>query len=120
MTVEVAGGRLPKSTPFRFEVIGESGSLLLEGGAPRGFQSSRLRLLLNGEEQPTAEGEADGMIDTAGNVAGVYARLRDDINHNSSAAPGFDHAVRLTRLIDDMLESSRTGIRKPARDWPRG
>ena len=119
LTVEVAGGRPPEATPFRFEVIGERGSLVLEGGAPRGFQSGRLRLLLNGEEQAVAEDESAGMIDTAANVAGVYASLRDDINNGSSTALGFDHAVRLTRLIDDMLESSRTGQRKPATDWPK-
>lgn len=119
LSVEVAGGRPSADTPFRFEVIGGRGSLVLEGGAPRGFQSGRLRLLVNGEEQPVDEGEAAGMLDTAANVAGVYARLRDDINNQSSTAPGFAHAVRLTRLIDDMLESSRTGQRKPAADWPR-
>jgi predicted dehydrogenase len=119
LTVEVAGGRPPEDTPFRFEVIGERGSLVLHGGAPRGFQSGRLRLLLNGEEQKVDEGEVAGMIDTAANVAGVYARLREDINKQSSTAPGFDHAVRLTRLIDDVLESSRTGVRRQATDWPR-
>lgn len=96
LAVGVAGGRPPKDEPFRFKVIGERGSLVWEGHAPRGFQSSRLRLLLNGEEQPNNEGEATRMIDTATNVAGVYARLRDD-----------------------MLESSRTGQRKSATDWLR-
>ena len=60
-----------------------------------------------------------GAANTAANVAGVYARLRDDIKNDSSIAPGFDHAVRLTRLVDDMLEASRSGQRKPAADWPR-
>lgn len=119
LSLETAGGRPPKATPTLFEVTGEAGVLVLEGGAPRGFQSGRLRLLLNGEEQPVEEGELAGMIDTAANVAGVYARLRDDINGNSSTAPGFDHAVRLTRLLDDLLDSSRTGIRRSATDWPQ-
>ena len=47
LMVQVAGGRPPEDTPFRFEVIGERGSLVLDGDAPRGFQSGRLRLLLN-------------------------------------------------------------------------
>jgi len=55
-------------------------------------------IAVDGEEQKVDEGELAGMIDTTANVAGVYARLRDDINERSSTAPGFDHAVLLTRL----------------------
>lgn len=119
LSLETAGGRPLEATPYLFEVTGETGVLVLEGGALRGFQSGRLRLLLNGEEQSIEERELAGMIDTAANVAGVYAMLRDDINDKSSTAPGFDHAVRLTRLLDDLLDSSRTGTRKPAADWPQ-
>ena len=118
LAVEVAGGRPPEATPFRFEVIGERGALALDGGAPRGFQSGRLRLLLNGEEQRVDEGEITGMPDTAANVAGTYAALRDDIANGTSTAPDFDHAVRLTRLIADMMASSHTGTRTLAADWP--
>ena len=39
LSVEVAGGRPPDATPFRFEVTGETGTLVLEGGAPRGFHA---------------------------------------------------------------------------------
>lgn len=101
LSVEVAGGR-PPDTPFRFEVTGETGTLVLEGGAPRGFQSGRLQLSVNGEPQSIAEGEAASMPDTAANVAGVYAALRDDILQGTSTAPDFDHAVRLAALIEDL------------------
>lgn len=119
LSAEVAGGRPPEATPFRLEVTGETGEIVLEGGAVRGFQSGRLRLLLNGEAQQVDEGEVTDMPDEAANVAGVYAELRDDIAHGTATAPGFDHAVRLTRLIDDLLASSQTGTRKPAAGWPR-
>jgi len=119
LSAEVAGGRPPEATPFRLEVTGETGEIVLESGAVRGFQSGRLRLLLNGKAQQVDEGEVTDMPDEAANVAGVYAELRDDIAHGTSTAPGFDHAVRLTRLIDDLLASSQTGTRKPAADWPR-
>lgn len=119
LSIEIDGGRPPDATPYRFEVTGETGVLLLEGGAPRGFQSSGLRLLLNGKEQAVDEGELAGLIETASNVAGVYAMLRDDINDKTSNAPDFDHAVRLTRLVDDLLISSRTGTRASATDWPQ-
>ncbi len=41
----------------------------MEGGAPRGFQSGRLRLLLDGVAVPVGEGEATPMPDEAANVA---------------------------------------------------
>ncbi len=117
LSAEIAGGR-PPETPFRLEVVGEKGVLALEGGAPRGFQSGRLRLLVNGEAQRVDEGEVGPMPDTAVNVAAIYAALRDDIASGSPTVTGFGHAVRLARMIEDAAESSRTGIRKQAGDWP--
>jgi predicted dehydrogenase len=119
LAVEVAGGRPPEAVTFRFEVTGEKGDLTLEGGALRGFQSGRLRLLLNGKAEPVDEAETRGLPETAINVAAMYAALRDDILTGSSTAPDFRHAVRLTRLIDDVLRSARTGTRAPADDWPK-
>ncbi len=116
--IEVAGGRPANAVPFRFEVIGEAGSLGLDGGAVRGFQSGRLTLRRNGEVQRLEEGELAGLPEAAANVAGLYAALRDDIRHGSFTVPDFDHAVRLTRLVDDLLTSSATGTRTAARDWP--
>ncbi len=119
LSVEVAGGR-PPETPFRLEVVGEAGVLALDGGAARGFQSGRLRLSLDGEPRHVDEGEAGPMPDTAANVAGVYAALRDDISSGASTVPDFHHAVRLARLVDDVLLSARTGTRALAADWPEG
>ncbi len=118
LSVEVAGGRSPEATPFLFEVTGDKGILTLEGGAARGFQSGRLRLLLNGAEQKVDEGEVAAMPDTAANVAGTYAALRNDILNGTATAPGFDHAVRLTRLISDLMASSRSGTRALSAGWP--
>lgn len=117
LSAEVAGGR-PAETPFWMEVIGETGTLRLEGGAPRGFQSGRLTLSLNGVAEPVDEGELSSMPDAAANVAGVYAALRDDIAKGTSTVAGFGHAVKLTRLVTDLLASSRTGNRSKADDWP--
>ena len=114
---EIMGGR-PKETPFELVVMGDKGDLSLTGGAPRGFQSGRLTLTLNGEAQGVDEGELAGFPDEALNVAGVYARLRDDIVHDTRTSPDFDHAVRLTRLIEDLLASSADGQRRNADDWP--
>ena len=119
LSVEVAGGRPPGATRFRVEVVGDKGVLALDGGELRGFQSGRLRLSLNGEPQAVDEGETGPpMPDTAANVAGVYAALRDDIAHGTSTVTGFDHAMRLTRLVDAVTASGQTGVRQPANDWP--
>ncbi len=119
LSVEVAGGCPPEATPFYLEVTGEDGKLLLEGGAPRGFQSGRLRLLLKGEPQTVDEGEMAAMPDAAANVAGVYAALRDDVLHGTTTVLGFDHALRLARLIEDVCTSGQTGARRLAADWPK-
>ncbi len=118
LSVEVVGGRPADAVPFRFEVTGETGTLLLDGGAPRGFQTGRLVLRLDGEVLPVEQGELSDLPDAALNVAAVYAALRDDIHRGSFTVPDFGHAVRLARLIDDLLASSATGNRKRARDWP--
>ncbi len=117
LSVEVAGGR-PAETPFRLEVTGEAGVLRLDGGAARGFQSGRLRLSLDGVPQPVDEGALAAMPDAAANVAGVYAALRDDIAQGTFTVAGFGHAARLTRLVTDLLSSSRTGSRIKGVDWP--
>jgi predicted dehydrogenase len=117
LSVEVAGGRAPR-TPFRFEIIGETGVLTLEGGAPRGFQSGRLRLLVNGQLQTVDEGELSSLSDAALNVAATYANLRDDIARGTSIATNFSHAVRLAQFMDDAISSSKTGVRKKLGDWP--
>lgn len=116
LSVEVAGGRPPEATRFRLEVVGEEGVLALDGGAARGFQSGRLHLSLNGEPQLVDDAEIGVMPDTAANVAGLYAALRDDIALGTSTVPDFTHAVRLTRLLDDVLSSAQTGTRKSVTD----
>lgn len=116
--IEVAGGRPMGHTPFQFQITGERGQLLLEGGAARGFQSGIFRLLLDGKQQKVDAGELKGLSETAFNVAGVYAALRDDILSGSRTVPDLQHAVRLTRLMNDILASSKEGTRRQANDWP--
>ena len=119
LNVEVSGGR-PPETPFVLVAVGTSGVLRIDGGAMRGFQSGRLRLSLNGAPQPVDEGELASLPDAAANVAGLYAALRDAIRGGTFNAAGFDHAARLTRLVEDVLESSKTGRRVNAAAWPEG
>ena len=117
ISIEVAGGRPPDATPFRLELTGEQGDLVLSGGAARGFQSGRLQLSLNGKPQQI-EGEMASLPETAANVAGMYAALRDDIISGTATAPGVMHAVRLARLVNDLMSAARTGTRISSADWP--
>lgn len=116
--VEVVGGAPVDDTPFRMEVTGEAGTLALVGGAPRGFQSGVLQLLRDGRPLPVDVTALNGLPDTAANVAAVYRALRSDILQDTRHAPDFDHAVRLTRMIDDVLASSSEGRRICADGWP--
>ena len=118
LSLEVAGGRQPKAVTLRLEVDGEDGSLSLDGGAVRGFQSGRLTVSLRGEPESVDEGEVSAMSAQAANVAGMYVALRNDIFSGTWTAPDFQHAVRLTKLLDDVTASSQSGSRKPALDWP--
>ena len=118
LSIETAGGRRPEDVIFRLSVVGERGSLTLEGGALRGFQSGRLRVLVHGEARALDEGEAAGLPDEAANVAGIYVQLRDDIRNHTRNAPDFNHAVRLARLIEDLSEASHKGRTVSSGDWP--
>ena len=111
-SAEVAGGRSPGDTPFRLEVTAEKGNLVLEGGAPRGFQSGRLRLFIDGQPRPVDAGETSEMGDSAINVAGLYAALRDDITQGTDTAVHFDHAASLTQLVEELLLTTQDPTRR--------
>ena len=115
--VEVIGGR-PAGTPFQLEVVGDGGTLTLDGGAPRGFQAGRLSLALNGTAEAVTDAGSD-LADGAANVAAIYADLRDDIARGTGTVAGFPHAVQLARLIEAAMISSQDGRRVPATDWPK-
>ncbi len=117
VAVEVAGGR-PPDTTFRFEVVGETGVLVLDGAAPRGFQSGRLALTVNGQSQAVEEGELAQLSDAAYNVGALYAALRDDIAGGRATVPDFAHAVQLTRLVADVERAAAAGTRLAADRWP--
>jgi predicted dehydrogenase len=117
LSVEVAGGR-PSKTPFWMNIVSEKAVLRLDGGAPRGFQSGRLTLSMDGAPQTVDEGELASMPDAATNVAGVYAALRDDIANGTTTVTGFGHAVQLTQLIGGLFASSETGARARPENWP--
>ncbi|GAB2593186.1 Gfo/Idh/MocA family protein [Microlunatus antarcticus] len=123
LAVEVSGGRAPEA-PFRLEVRGERGSLVLSGGGPRGFQASRLRLERDGSVEVLDEAGTQDLPDPVVNVARVYAtfaaELRGGGTGESESAPDFDDALRLAHLLDDLVRSDeeRRTVEPPA-PWPR-
>ena len=56
------------------------------------------------------------MPDAAANLADIYAMLRDVLNGTTSV-PDFNHAVRLTRLVDAVLASSQRGVWQQNDGW---
>jgi predicted dehydrogenase len=119
LAVQVVGGEPADHTPFRMDVVGTDGTLTVEGGAPRGFQSGLLQLRLNGEPVNVDDGETVGLPSSVVNVATVYAALRDDIANSTSIAPGFEHAVLLSHLVDDIQAAASQGRTVvPSADWP--
>ena len=119
LSVQVVGGRTSDDTPFRMEIVGETGTLTLKGGAPRGFQAGTLQLLR--DERPVEITDPLGvdLPDSVVNVAHVYAALRDDISSNSATAPSFADAVALSHLIDDLVKSADQQVTvTPSAQWP--
>ena len=78
----------------------------------RGFQSGRLELSVLGEKETVEEGESASMSEEAASVAGIYAALRDDILMGTRTAPDFALAVKLARLIEEVVNSSESGMRR--------
>jgi hypothetical protein len=60
----------------------------------------------------------DTLPDAAVNVAAMYCALARDISSGGHTAPDYEHAVRLTHLLDDVLQSANTGHRRTQQDWP--
>ena len=100
-----------------FEVVGTDGGFLLADGHPNDFQAGRLTLSLNGE-RPQVDEPPDTLPAAAVNVAAMYCALARDIASGEHAAPDFEHAVRLTHLLDDVVQSANTGHRVTRQDWP--
>jgi hypothetical protein len=60
----------------------------------------------------------DTLSAAAINVAAIYRALAHDISSGEHTAPDFDYAVRLTHLLDDVMQSADTGHRLTRQDWP--
>jgi predicted dehydrogenase len=111
-------GTAPADTPFIFEILGTEGRLSLIGGDPHGFQGGELRLQGDIPFSPPDQPVVATLPREATNVAEVYAQLSHDIRASTWTVPDFNHAVRLSRLIDAVALAANTGMRQQADDWP--
>ena len=118
LALEVSGGRTPDA-PFRAEIRGERGSLTLLGGGPRGFQASRLRLDRDDAQEALDEAGTGELPEAVVNVGRLYAAFAADVRGGGSTVPGFEDAVRLSHLVDDVIRSSdeRRTV-EPSASWP--
>lgn len=119
LALQVVGGLPPEDAPFHLDIVGETGTLTLDGGGARGFQAGVLQLLHDGDPVAIVDDLGRDLPESIVNVAHVYAALRDDIVTGRSSAPSFDDAVRLAHLIDDLIasdEQHRTV--SPNAPWP--
>ncbi len=118
LSVQVVGGRPADDAPFRMDITGTDGELSLTGGGARGFQAGRLTLTVDGKTVDVDPLGTGGLPDTAVNVSQLYAALRDDIRDASATAPDFAHALALSHLMDDLLDSAREGRTvTPSASW---
>ncbi|CAN7534313.1 Gfo/Idh/MocA family oxidoreductase [Phenylobacterium sp. LjRoot219] len=109
-TLEVIGGVADR--PFSLEVVGEAGWLKIAGHQPGGFQVANLTLETSlPDARPLAPVAAE-LKGPPANVAEAYARLAADIAAEQRSVAGFDHAVRLTRLLHAIDTASSTGRRQ--------
>jgi predicted dehydrogenase len=119
LTMQVAGGRPPGDAPFRLDIQGEHGTLTLDCGGDRGFQAGAMRLHRDGKPVIVPDAIGGDLPDSVINVAHVYAGLRNDIASGATDTPGFEDAVRLSHLIDDLIKSdAEQRTVTPSAQWP--
>ena len=118
LSAQLDGGR-PGDTPFRFEVVGTKGTLVLRGGHPYGFQAGELQLESSVAFEAPDAPAAPGLSGPTANVGELYARFAQDIRSGERRTPDFAHAARLHRLIRLVRTADATGQRQQRDDWPQ-
>ncbi|MDT0509798.1 Gfo/Idh/MocA family oxidoreductase [Novosphingobium sp. MMS21-SN21R] len=106
-SLEVVGGVV--DVPFQFELRGTNGTLSINGGHPGGYQVGPLTVTTTPESAAQLPATVSNVVQPSINVAEVWARFAKDIRSGSRTVPDFDRAVRLTRLLDAIDESSERG-----------
>lgn len=121
VSVQVRGG-MTRGHEFLFEIHGTEGDLVLSATSRASTQRQELRIQgARGagtplEEMPIPASYRWVPTDTPGgspyNVAQLYQKLGESIRNGTPMHPGFDHAVIRHRMIDAIVEASRTGRKR--------
>lgn len=120
VSVQVLAGVPAEDARFTFEIRGTEGRLTLTGNHLAGAQVGDLRLTatvaFTPPDTPIATGvgptAADFWAGAAINVGEVYASLARDLIAGTYKTPGFDHALRNSRLVAAVERAARTGERQ--------
>ncbi len=107
-------GGLSKGTNFLWEINGTKGDIQVRGDIGHGqfanfeiYGANEKDEKLKSIELPKElyDGKPEHVIPR--NVAGVYAKIADDINKGSKTAPSFEDAVQVHQLIDSIIKTSK-------------
>jgi len=107
-------GGLSKGTNFLWEINGTKGDIQVRGDIGHGqfanfeiygAQQDDEKLKLLEVPKELYEGKPENVIPR--NVAGIYAKVADDINTGSKTAPTFEDAVQVHQLIDSIIKTSK-------------
>ena len=107
--LEVFGGT--PDVPFKLELRGSAGKLEITGHHPGGFQVGHLDVTATPAAAPQPAPAVAGLAGASINVAEMWTCFVADIRAGTRTMPGFDDAVRLTRLLDAIDTASDTGCR---------
>jgi predicted dehydrogenase len=120
LSVQLRGG-LPRGTRLLWEINGTQGDLRITAAIEQvpvvNISPLRVEAGRKGEEgyveleipQTNDFNGVDGVA--ARNVAGIYQLMADDLHHGTNAAPTFDDALALHRVLDAIEQSNQTGRR---------
>ena len=109
-TLEVIGG--VRDIPFRLELVGTKGSLIIAGDFPGGYQAGDLTLETTVPHEAPVAAVAPGLTGPPVNVSEAYTRLAAAIASGDPIEADFTAAVRLTRLLDAIDAASDQGRRQ--------
>ena len=108
LTAHIAGGVKPEEVRSSFEVRGSDGWLRLASTHPYGLHAGEIILSSSTSFAPCdTPAVARGGVETALNVAEVYASLARDLREGTYNTPGFEHALHSAQLMETVRWSAR-------------
>jgi predicted dehydrogenase len=111
-SLELVGGQT--SMPFRLEVVGSRGSLIVtaHAGGVGDFQVNELVCQCSVPIEPTPGLASPSLSGPSAFVAEAYVRFANDIHSGTRQVPDFQVALKLSRLLDAIDCASEQGRRQ--------